>query len=241
MIEIDKIIAKTDEYLSHNKYEEAQRLLTYWEKELDNRNLLSIYNELLGLYRKTRQKEKAIETAVLTEALIAKLGLEESLSAATIYINIATVYSAFQDYAKALEFYRKAEKLYQNFNQVDNKLIASLYNNLGTCLTMLKKLQLSRAYLNLALAALNKEANTQLDRAITYLNLADLSLFGYNNEEEEAEYLNKAKALFLLPEVKHDGYYAFVSEKCAPGFITHREIEFGNYLKSEAKIIYERT
>jgi hypothetical protein len=240
MIEIGKILSKTDAFLAKNDYKGAEHLLEYWAAEAKGRDLIPILNELLGLYRKTRQKAKALQTAEKEESLLLGLGLENTPSGATIHINIATVYSAFAHYQKALKFYEKAEQILDRANTADNKLRASLYNNMGTCLSFLGCKNKAYAYLFLALSSLKAEKESELDRAITYLNLADLALYAENDRNKEAEFLNEAEALIMEPSLKRDGYYAFVAEKCAPGFRAHGREELSDKLLAEAKGIYER-
>lgn len=234
-MEIEKIIAKADQYLNQNRYDEVERLLSYWEKEAKDRDLLPIYNEQLGLYRKTKQKIKALNKADETQLLLKKLRIENLTSSATIFINIATVYSAFGQYKDALYFYKKAEKLYEDNNVNDKGLLSSLYNNLGTVYTMLGQKLLSKTYFDLALSTVD----LKLDKAITYLNLADLYLYGFEDKDNAKVYLDKAREIFFDTSIEKNGYYAFVAEKCAPGFKEHGLAEFAASLEKEAQIIYE--
>ena len=62
-----RIIEKMDEYMSRRDYGGAERHLLYWLAEAqlgkDERGELLLRNELAGHYRKTGEKEKAIENA----------------------------------------------------------------------------------------------------------------------------------------------------------------------------------
>ncbi len=232
-MEIEKILNKVDQALNKNDYIEAERILTYWCGETKEREQISLLNELLGLYRKTKQKEKAILRAKETENLLYKLKLENTETGATIFINIATVYSAFNYYKEALAFYKKSETVLE---QTKGKgLLASLYNNMGTCYSMLEQYKVAIAYLNLALLDVEKK----LDKAITYLNLADIYSVGLKDEIKENECVEKAKRFFFDNSVKEDGYFAFVAEKCAPGFRIHKQQDFADYLENKSKSIYK--
>lgn len=231
---IQKILKKVDNALSHRDYSEAERILTYWLDESNDRDKITLLNELLGLYRKTKQEEKALETVPQLEALLEKLSLTSSETAATSFINTATVYSAFGLYQKAIRYYQRSEVLLRDCK--DDTLLSSLYNNMGTCYTMLKIYNRAVLYLHLALSKTEKE----LDKAITYLNLADIYLFELKHKEKEDWYLKRAKYSFNKPGIPQDGYYAFVAEKCAPGFRAHGDVEFATYLEQRSKEIYER-
>ncbi len=231
---MQKILEKVDEALSHRDYKEAERILTYWLDESNDRDKITLLNELLGIYRKTGQEEKALETVPQLEALLEKLSLTSSETAATSFINIATVYSAFGLYQKAIGYYQRSEILLHGCK--DNALLASLFNNMGTCYTMLKIYNRAVLYLYLALTKTDKE----LDMAITYLNLADIYLYHKKHKAKEDCYLKKARYCFKMPNIPQDGYYAFVAEKCAPGFRAHGDEEFATYLERMSKEIYER-
>ena len=68
-----RIIEKMDEYMSRRDYAGAERHLLYWLAEaqlgLDKRGELLIRNELVGHYRKTGDREKALESAEAALAL----------------------------------------------------------------------------------------------------------------------------------------------------------------------------
>ena len=62
-----RIIDKMDEYMSRRDYNGAERHLLYWLEEAklggDRQGQLMLRNELVGHYRKTGQKEPAMESA----------------------------------------------------------------------------------------------------------------------------------------------------------------------------------
>ena len=93
-IDIDRVIKKLDEYFNNNDLLGAGEYLSFWECEArnisDDRALLSILNEYLGYCRRVNNKEKAIATIDECKSLIDKLGMINSISAATIFINAAT-------------------------------------------------------------------------------------------------------------------------------------------------------
>ena len=59
-------------------------------------------------------------------------------------------------------------------------------------------------------------------------------------EEEVNRLLDKAYELFDTPSVPHDGYYAFVCEKCAPTFAYYGYFLADADLRERARAIYER-
>ena len=75
------------------------------------------------------------------------------------------------------------------------------------------------------------------------MNLANLAEAEHGLAEAEeaiSAYLEKASALLDTESVPHDGYYAFVCEKCAPTIDYYGWFIAANDLKERAKAIYER-
>ena len=92
---MERILAKLDEHLARNDYDAAERHLLYWlEEKGSSPTALTLFNELMGLYRKLGRHEEAITAAERALALIRRMGLEEQLTAATTYLNTATVLHA---------------------------------------------------------------------------------------------------------------------------------------------------
>ena len=93
-----RIVDKMNEYMSRRDYAGAERHLLYWlaEAELgrDLQGQLMLRNEMVGHYRKTAQREKAMESAGKALELLRELGMEDSISAGTTYVNIATACNA---------------------------------------------------------------------------------------------------------------------------------------------------
>jgi hypothetical protein len=59
-------------------------------------------------------------------------------------------------------------------------------------------------------------------------------------ESKTQELLDRAYALITDKDLKRDGYYAFVCEKCAPPFSYYGYFLAANELKNTAEEIYER-
>ena len=83
----------------------------------------------------------------------------------------------------------------------------------------------------------------ELEQAITCLNMADAVAARDGLEAGEGEIfslLDRAYDLLHTPDVPHNGYYAFVCEKCAPTFSYYGYFLAAQELEQEAKTIYER-
>jgi hypothetical protein len=85
--------------------------------------------------------------------------------------------------------------------------------------------------------------NGALEQAITCLNMADAVAAQSGPEAGEQrvnELLDRACSLLQDSSLPHDGYYAFVCEKCAPSFLYYGWFAVAEELQQEAKRIYER-
>ena len=65
-IPTQRVLEKLDEHLGRNDYDSAERHLLYWLDEAkdsrDKHGMLTVENELMGLYRKSNRNENALES-----------------------------------------------------------------------------------------------------------------------------------------------------------------------------------
>ena len=266
-----RIVDKMNEYMSRRDYAGAERHLLYWlaEAELgrDLQGQLMLRNELVGHYRKTAQREKAMESAAKALELLRELGMEESISAGTTYVNIATACNAFGEYERSLELFEKARAAYEGSSFVEPRLLGGLYNNMALTCTALSKYDEALALYEKAVSVMAKVPDGELEQAITCLNMADAVEAWVGMEEgesrifelvERAEELldNKGRELLCpdceapvlempgelkaLPaeERARIGYYAFVCEKCALVFEYYGYFLTADRLRETAEKIY---
>ena len=244
-----RIIDKMDEYMSRRDYNSAERHLLYWLEEAklggDLQGQLMLRNELVGHYRKTGQKEPAMESAARALELLRKLDMESTITAGTTYVNIATACGAFGDHERAIRLFEKARAAYESSSQTETQLLGGLYNNMALTCTELGRCEEALALYEKAAGLMGHVPDGELEQAITYLNMANtvevqLGLEAgeqqINALVERAEELLEAKGEELLGKgeaaltdgtdlraMKQEerarlGYYAFVCEKCAPTF-----------------------
>ncbi|MBQ1404030.1 MAG: tetratricopeptide repeat protein [Lachnospiraceae bacterium] len=244
-----RIIDKMDEYMSRRDYNGAERHLLYWLEEAklggDLQGQLMLRNELVGHYRKTGQKEPAMESAAKALDLLRELDMENTITAGTTYVNIATACGAFGDHERAIRLFEKARAAYESSSQTETQLLGGLYNNMALTCTELGRCEEALALYEKAADLMGRVPDGELEQAITYLNMANtvevqLGLEAgeqqINALVERAEELLEAKGEELLGKgeaaltdgtdlraMKQEerarlGYYAFVCEKCAPTF-----------------------
>ncbi len=114
-IPVNRVIDKLDSFLNKNDYEAAGRHLIYWKNEAvylrDKHGELAVENELIGYYRKQGEKEKGLDSVKRALELIDDLNQGDTVSGATILINCATAYKAFDMPRNALPLYIRAEEI----------------------------------------------------------------------------------------------------------------------------------
>ena len=242
-----RIIEKLDEYMSRRDYAGAQRHLLYWLEEAiaggDRRGELLVRGELIGHFRKTMQEEKGMEQISRALELIPLLHFENTVSAATAYVNAATACQAFNRPERALALFEQARTIYENHPQTRPELLGGLYNNMALTLTSLGRYEEAYALYDKAMQQMSQVRGGVLEQAITCLNRADTLSADVGMEEAEKEisiYLDQAWELLNDPDVVHDGYYAFVCEKCAPSFSYYGYFLAAQECSRRAEKIYER-
>ncbi len=242
-IPVGRIIDKIDGLFNKNDYAEAGRLLVYWRGEAielkDKSGELAMESELIGYYRKQGDRENGLASVRRALALTDELEQGEMASGATVFINCATAYKAFGMSNDALPLYERAEQVYKKTLKENDDRFGGLYNNMALALADLKRFdEAERAYLS-ALSVMEKAERGEAEQAITYINLAHMyETMGRTGRI--AECMDKAYQLLCSKALPHDGYYAFVLEKCAPSFGYFGNAKAYEQFKREAEEIYAR-
>ena len=242
-----RIIEKMDEYMARRDYAGAERHLLYWlaEAELgrDARGRLMLLGELIGHYRKTGEREKALRRIDEALALLEEMDFGGTISAGTTYVNAATALSAFGAPERALALFGKAREIYEASDRTQPQLLGGLYNNMALVLVTLGRFGEAYALYDLAEKRMANVPCGALEQAITCLNRADALAAERGAEDAETEItalLERAWALLHAPDVPKNGYCAFVYEKCAPSFSYYGRFADALDLKKEAEELYER-
>ncbi|NMD38426.1 MAG: tetratricopeptide repeat protein [Christensenellaceae bacterium] len=233
-MDLKQIIEKLDRLFHIKDFEGAEKLLLFEADKFKNigdfRSELSIRSELVGLYRKLGEKEKAFVAVKLCDDIINNYNLGIYPQAGDVYISCGTACVAFNKKDLAEDYFLKAEAIYNK--TLDNFHIkkASLYNNWGTAYNNEK----ARIYITKALNILLRLNNYPLELAMTYLNLADT----YHPIDDE-KIINDLieKAFICFDKAKLDEYYAFVCSKCIPVFEHYGYVFMANTLKERLKNI----
>lgn len=242
----DRVLERLDGYLAKNDYAAAERHLLYWLSEAkmnaDGNNILLLSNELMGLYRKLSQKEKALRFAAAALEEINKMNIGENIGAATTYLNCATVYKAFQMAEKAMPLFEKAKNIYEKNLEANDSRLGGLYNNMALALVDLKRFDEAEGLYKKAVSVMQSVQNKEPEQAITYLNMATAAEAQYGLENAQdiiSDCIEKAMKLLDESKSENDGNYAFVCEKCATVFGYYGYFDYENELKERYRRIYE--
>ena len=242
-----RIADKLDEYLSRRDDAGAERHLLYWLEEArqggDRRGELFVCNELIGHYRKNNRRDEAFRFSERALALLNELGLRSGVTAGTTLVNAATACSAFEEYERALALFRAARTAYESGPEPAPNLLGGLYNNMALACKELGRYEEAYELYEMAMNKMAEVPGGALEQAITCLNVADTvaaELGSEAGEQRIAELLDRAYALLQDESAPRDGYYAFVCEKCAPGFSYYGYFAAAEELRQTAERIYER-
>ena len=243
-----RIVEKLDEYMSRRDYAGAERHLLYWMEEArlgrDLRGQLMLSGELIGHYRKTGNRDRALHFVDEALRLLGELDFEGSVSAGTTYVNAATACSAFGDNERALSLFEKARAAYEACENVRPELLGGLYNNMALANQALGRYDEAFALYDRAMEQMGKLPGGALEQAITCLNMADAVAAQEGLEAGETRIfalLDRAWDLLQDEAAPRNGYYAFVCEKCAPSFAYYGYFLASDELQKEAARIYERS
>lgn len=246
MTDYNREFNKLDELLSRREFAEAENylsaLLERAQSEHNKCGELAVINEQIGLFRKLGDS-RALERSAYALRFINDSGIENGINVATTFLNAGTAYCAFGSPEKALPCYEKAEEIYNFFLRPNDRRFGALYNNYASAFMAAGDYSRSGDYFGKALSIMQNAPGGELDCAVTYCNLADLSAKEkgpLESEQEISSLLERAMEIFNSPSVPHNGYYAFVCEKCASAFGQHGFFLYEKQLKRRAEEIYER-
>ena len=157
-----RVIEKMDWYMSRRDYAGAERHLLYWLEEArqggDLRGALMLRNELVGHYRKTGQRDKALENGEAALALLERLDFGDTISAGTTCVNFATALNAFGENERALALFERARPIYESSAATRPELLGGLYNNMALTCVALGRYGEAEALYDRAMAVMAREA-----------------------------------------------------------------------------------
>lgn len=242
MVPIDRVIEKLNKLFAINDLDSVGRLLEYWENEArylkDDRGLLEILNEEIGYFRRVNKGDQALRAVNEAFEIIDRLGLGDTVSSATVYLNGATTMKAFGKAREAIGYYKKTAEIYDRELDENDYKIAALYNNMSSAFSDLGEKAICEECCFKAIEILEHNENCNGEIAVTLVNLAHLYHESDPFDERIYEFMDKAWDLLISDENPQDGNFAFLCSKCAPSFGFFGYFEKENELKKLSEKIY---
>ena len=245
-IPVRRVVEKLDACFARNDLAEAGRLLDYWRQEaLHQKDLageLSVVNEQLGYTRRVGDRDAGLAAVERAGALVEALGVEDTVSGATVLLNAATTLKAFGQAERALPLYDRAGAVLERELDGADPLLAGCCNNRALALADLGGYEQAEQLFLRALDILSAGGGGQAEAAVTWVNLAHLYEDWLEDPFEKVEQcMERAEALLNDPAVPRDGNYAFVCSKCAPSFEQFGYFAAARELAARAEVLYAGT
>ena len=240
-INTQRMLDKLDSIFDQNDLDGAERLLLYWQNEAinlnDKKGELTVLNELIGLYRRTKDSQKS--QTVINKALqiINELNLDNNISTATIYLNIATNMNSFGQAQNSIAYYEKTYKIYKDNINENDKMFASFYNNYAAALANTSDFENAKNTYLKAISILENLPNSKAETAISYINVS--YVYEVLNETDKINWcMDCAIDNLISNENIKDGNYYFELSKCIEPLKERGKIDIANSFQNEINNFY---
>ncbi|MBR6519168.1 MAG: tetratricopeptide repeat protein [Oscillospiraceae bacterium] len=243
-MDVKEMLAKLDYFYEQGRLKDAEKLLdSSLEAAEENRNysaMLTVYNEMEGLYRTTGRAGKAADISDKALSLIVQMGLGNTTHHATTLQNGATANRVAGNRHKALDMYCQAAEIYKNLGMQTSYQMASLYNNISHIYQEEKQYDKALEYLNLALNTVSELPDSDAEIATTRVCLG-LCLMSVKRMDEAKTQILKALNYYESPLGACDGHYG--SALSSMGEYMWRQKEYSSavmYYEKALKVTIER-
>ena len=244
-IDVPGIIRGLDALYAQGRENEAQSFLEEKLSEAqsigDWRGELSMLSELLGQYRRSMSKAKALACIEAALSLIRAHHMGETVSGATVMLNAATTLKCFGKAKESIPIFCHVSRVYSNRLDPSDYRFPGLYNNMALSYADVGDIASAERFFTLALRLISAIENSGNDMAVTYCNMAEMYAKLDLEDERIYECMEKAWDCLSAPSLPHDGYHAFTISKCAPSFDYFGYFLYAKELKERAEKIYAGT
>lgn len=219
MIPIERIITKLEYHFGQEDLTSARSLLEYWAGEArtmgDERGLIEILNEQLGLYRRLNDEGASSRTIEELLPLLRAGGWLETLSGATMLLNVATNYCHFGHPELAAPLYPEVEATFDKLLPSYDYRLAGLSNNRAASLCAQGRYEEAADLYGKALDQLRHLEGYLPEVAVSLVNRATARYQAYPLDERVDEDMREAYRV-LTGDLVQDGNYVFVLGKLIP-------------------------
>jgi len=169
--QLDKFIKSNDLDLAEEFMKEAINMCS---ERGDAAGVIAICNELAGFYRALGNMDDAF--AYYDKALdaIDSINSRGTEGHGSTLINMATAYTMIGDFDKAISLYEEAKLIFTADEYAADERLATMYNNMSFIYQEQSEFEKAEEVLNNALYILSSTEESEIEKAITYTNLAYL-------------------------------------------------------------------
>lgn len=208
---LNDIFIHLDSLYSQKKMDEAyQFLLQQTQIAMQQQNdevVLALLSELIGYYRVTAKFHEGQMICQQAIKILDAKGMDESIVAATTYLNIATLYRAQGSYQDALFYYRLTEDIYQKELPELDERYSAFYNNVSLLYQEMGQYDEAIKYGLKALNIVSQLDDCRIEEATSYVNLAQM-YFSINDLDNGKIFLNNGIELFQKYNPEDPHYFA---------------------------------
>lgn len=174
-MDVREILRQYDEMMGRNSVKDLQDFLTGHLQEAlstgDKSAQISLYNELVGITRRSGDMKTAVDACGNVIRLMEELGLDRTRDFAVALINIATTYRAYGIFDEAKKCYDRASSLMDELG-INDPLMLSLYNNNVALLYIDRRdYRHAKEYLERALSIVENEPSLSQEKETSLSNL----------------------------------------------------------------------
>ena len=228
-----------DRFFSRNDIKGAESYLTDLlhaaaaQKELPL--MLSVSNELGGIFRVTNRLSEAAKLYLSALEMISVLHLEQTVSHGTTLLNYAGVLAESGEFQKALDLYKQAEVIYDRLGIQDAYQRAALSNNISHMLDKLNQNQEALGYAKESLELILALPGAEVEKATSYATLAARQMKVGNIHEATNNVLESERIFTSLSGPLHPHYAGALNTKgelyCKTGKTQEAEAAFRKALE----------
>ena len=174
-MDVREILRQYDEMMGKNSVKDLQEFLTGHLQEAlstgDKSAQISLYNELVGITRRSGDMKTAVDSCGNVIRLMGELGLDKTRDFTIALINIATTYRAYGIFDEAKKCYDRASSLMDELG-INDPPMMSLYNN-NVALLYIDRRDYNHAkeYLERALKLVENDPSLVREKETTLSNL----------------------------------------------------------------------
>lgn len=210
MFDLDVFLKDLDRMYSEGPQKLEEYLVSGKNKATFENNkgaALVILNELMGLYRVTSEFDKCSFCIDEVLKISEEIGIKGTVNFGTVLLNVATACRVMGRYKESEEYYNQVKAIFENKLSVSDYRMATLYNNLSLLYSETGRPEEAKQQLNLAMDVLSHLEDSEIEIAITHVNLGNLCFSLYHNDEG-IKHMKEAVEIFRQTNSTDDSHYA---------------------------------